>query len=432
MQSNTVERFRLLVVNEDKDILKELSRCFLSKASTFYSEFKIDIDTVLNPQQALILLARAKKEGRPYALALVDIGQSPEWKGIHLINQLWELDSDLQVMVLSKSLTHPIEKVIETLKLENNFLLAQKPFDQISFRQKITVLIKKWHLTKETRESTQALMQHLHKNQKYERKNNELQFQKEQKLTEAISQNELELYYQPQFNTTTKRFEGVEALLRWNHPVQGMLTPDAFIALAEETGLIVPIGEWVIRTACRQIKMLQEMGFSPIRVGVNVSHRQFTQGNLVELIQTILNDLKLDAKYLELELTENIIISHFEVIDKITQIKALGVKIALDDFGTGYSSLSYLKKIPLDRIKIDRSYIENIYMSSDDEVIIKAIIAMASSLNLSVLAEGVETKKQLKFLKHFDCSEIQGYYFSKPLSFEGLVNFLKKSDKMQH
>ncbi len=238
----------------------------------------------------------------------------------------------------------------------------------------------------------------------------------EMELRNAIQKGEFFLCYQPQVDMTSEKIIAVEALIRWKHPKKGILPPLDFIPLAEETGLIVPIGEWAMQAACMQNKAWQDQGFPPIRVAVNVTAQQFKQYNLVENIRNILQVTGLNPKYLELELTENVILSNPEIIRVVTELKKLGVIIAIDDFGTGYSSLSYLHKIPLDRLKIDSSFIQHIQSKTDDEVIIRAVIAMAKSLNLEVLAEGVETPDQVNFLKKNQCSEVQGYYFSKPLN----------------
>jgi diguanylate cyclase (GGDEF)-like protein/PAS domain S-box-containing protein len=251
--------------------------------------------------------------------------------------------------------------------------------------------------------------------------------EKEMELRHAIANNELILYYQPQIDINQDKLVAVEALIRWKHPRLGMLLPIDFIPLAEESGLIVPIGEWVLRTACRQNKAWQNAGLPPIRVAVNITTQQLNLYNLVDLIKGILEEAQLDPQYLELELTENSIISNTNVIETINTLKDFGIRIALDDFGTGYSSLSYLKDIHLDRLKIDRSFVQNILTNRGDDVIIQAIITMAASLHLEVLAEGVETEQQLNFLKKQHCGEIQGFYFSKPLSIKEMESVL--SDK---
>ncbi|TAK75718.1 MAG: GGDEF domain-containing response regulator [Gammaproteobacteria bacterium] len=253
--------------------------------------------------------------------------------------------------------------------------------------------------------------------------------EQEMQLRHALANNEFILCYQPQIDLESERMVAAEVLIRWQHPQKGLLLPLDFIPLAEETGLIVPISEWVLRKACEQNKAWQNEGLPPIRISVNVTAQQFIHQNLVEVVSKILHDTQLNPEYLELELTENVIVSNIEVLNTIGELKKLGVTIAIDDFGTGYSSLSYLKKIPLDRLKIDSSFVQHIKSPSDDEVIIRAIIAMAKNLNLEVLAEGVETQDQLNFLKVHECGDVQGFYFSKPLTTKELEGYLKKSLK---
>lgn len=257
---------------------------------------------------------------------------------------------------------------------------------------------------------------------------NLLRLENESELRHAIARDEFFLFYQPQVDLTTEKLVSVEALIRWNHPTRGLVLPIDFIPLAEETGLIVPIGEWVLRTACKQLKDWQDQGLPPIRVAVNITTRQFRLYNLTQTIMEILEETKLEPKYLELELTENMIISNIDVVKTIHDIKKLGVQIVLDDFGTGYSSLNYLREIPVDRLKIDQSYVQNIESNRGDDVIIQAIIAMANSLNLEVLAEGVETESQLSFLRTQKCGEVQGFYYSKPISALECEKLLKTAE----
>lgn len=235
-------------------------------------------------------------------------------------------------------------------------------------------------------------------------------------LRNAITNKEFFLVYQPQMDLTKEKLTAVEALIRWQHPEKGVLLPIDFIPAAEELGLTTAIGEWVMHTACKQNKAWQDAGFPPIRVAVNVTNQQFSDKNLPNIVKKILQDTGLPAEYLELELTENVILSNYQTMHIITQLKELGVRIAVDDFGTGYSSLSYLQKIPLDRLKIDSSFIQHIQASSNDEVIIRAVIAMAKNLNLEVVAEGVETQEQVNFLKRHQCEDVQGFFYSKPLT----------------
>lgn len=237
----------------------------------------------------------------------------------------------------------------------------------------------------------------------------------ESMMRRALEQGEFELYYQPRMNVRSGTISGLEALIRWKHPERGWISPTDFIPLAEETGLINPIGEWVMFTACAQNKAWQDAGYPPFSVSVNLSVRQFREQNLIELIPRILQETGLEPRYLELEITENLSMHHMEYVLSILQeIKRLGVKISLDDFGTGYSSLSYLKQFPIDHLKIDQSFIRDIQHHREDHSIVKAIIDMAHTLGMIVVAEGVETEAQSSLLREMQCDEIQGFLISKP------------------
>ncbi|TAK75378.1 MAG: EAL domain-containing protein, partial [Gammaproteobacteria bacterium] len=255
--------------------------------------------------------------------------------------------------------------------------------------------------------------------------------EKEAELRRALANEEFFLCYQPQYDLKTETLVSVEALIRWQHPTKGVVSPIDFVPLAEDTGLIVPIGEWVLRTACRQVKAWQDMGLMPIRVAVNVTTKQFKLYNLVQIVRTILEETQLESKYLELELTENIIINNADIVKTIYDLKEMGIQIVLDDFGTGYSSLNYLRELPIDRLKIDQSYVQNIESNRGDDVIIQAIIAMAQSLNLEVLAEGVESESQLEFLKKSKCGEVQGFYFSKPIPAKTCERLLREPHNLK-
>ncbi|NHN35590.1 sensor domain-containing protein [Paenibacillus agricola] len=233
-------------------------------------------------------------------------------------------------------------------------------------------------------------------------------------LREALEKNQFELYYQPKMDLVTGDISGVEALIRWHHPEMGMISPVEFIPVAEEIGLIASIGEWALQTACTQCMKWQNSGFPSIRVAVNVSTLQFRQQNLVSTVRRILKDSQLNPKCLELEITESVM-QNTESIHKLFELKAMGIYMSIDDFGTGYSSLSYLKRMPIDSLKIDKSFINDIHMDPTDTMIVTTIINLAKSLNLRVIAEGVETAEQLQFLKQHKCDEIQGFFISKPV-----------------
>jgi EAL domain-containing protein (putative c-di-GMP-specific phosphodiesterase class I) len=247
----------------------------------------------------------------------------------------------------------------------------------------------------------------------------------ENKLSNVLKQGELELCYQPQVKLITGRIIGAEALLRWRSPELGLISPDRFIPIAEETGLIVPIGEWVLRTACMQAKVWQAVSRMPIRISVNLSTRQFRQHNLPAVVEQVLQEAELEPDLLTLEMTESCIMGNVETAAGILQqFQKMGVNIALDDFGTGYISLRYLKRFPLDTLKIDQSFIKNINSDANDAAIIKAIIAMAHSLQLKIIAECVETEEQLNFLRQSGCYGMQGYLFSPSVAAEEFERML--------
>ncbi len=246
----------------------------------------------------------------------------------------------------------------------------------------------------------------------------------ETQLRRALDHGEFEVFYQPKVDITNKRIVGMEALVRWNHPKFGLVSPAEFIPLAEETGLIVPIGEWVLRRACSQSKFWQDEGFA-LQVSVNLSARQFQQ-NLSGVVMRIIHETGFDPSYLELEITESSIMKDPEhSIKVLNELKTFGIKIAIDDFGTGYSSLGYLKKLPIDALKIDKSFISDITADPDAAALVMAIITLSHNLRLKVVAEGVETDEQLKFLHLVRCDELQGYLFSKPVSYEDFGQMLR-------
>jgi diguanylate cyclase (GGDEF)-like protein len=254
-------------------------------------------------------------------------------------------------------------------------------------------------------------------------------FTQETCLRNALKRSEFEVYYEPQIKIKTGKIIGAEALVRWNHPERGRVSPGEFIPMAEEMGLIAPLGEWVLETACRQTKAWQTQGLPPLRVAVNLSARQFEQKNLTERVSQILRETNLDPKCLELELTEGLILQEETAAHQaFTVWRDMGIRIAIDDFGTGYSSLSYPKRFPFDAIKIDKSFIRDIADDRQNAAITIAIIQMAHYMNMTVIAEGVENESELAFLCAHECDEIQGYFFSPALprdEFEALL----KSDK---
>jgi diguanylate cyclase (GGDEF)-like protein len=256
-------------------------------------------------------------------------------------------------------------------------------------------------------------------------------FELEKSLRRAMENDEFELHYQPKVHVRSGDIIAMEALVRWRHPQKGLVSPAEFIPLAEEIGLIIPLGAWVLMTACRQNKRWQDAGLPHLRVAVNLSAVQFRQKHLVEFITQVLDDTGLDPSCLELEVTESIVMQNAEeTVLILEKLHAKGIHLSIDDFGTGYSSLSYLKRFPLDTLKIDRSFVRDISSDPDDAAIVKSVIALAHSLRLRVIAEGVETAAQLSFLRTLGCDEYQGYYRSKPLpavQFEQLLRQLTET-----
>ncbi|TDI44030.1 MAG: EAL domain-containing protein [Acidobacteria bacterium] len=252
-------------------------------------------------------------------------------------------------------------------------------------------------------------------------------FEMETHLRRALAQDELELFYQPLVNAKTRAFVGVEALLRWNHPTMGRLSPDAFIPLAEETGLIISMGRWVLRTACQQLRSWRKQGVGALRISVNVSPREFSAPGFLESLKNILEETRMRPGELELELTERGVMQHdSKTLEVLRAVQKMGVRLAVDDFGTGHTTFHYLKHFPLDTIKIDKSFTQGVASDTKDAAITTALLVMAHRLKLNVVAEGVETEAQMSFLGDHRCDEVQGYLFGRPLPADKLFSALER------
>lgn len=239
----------------------------------------------------------------------------------------------------------------------------------------------------------------------------------ETNLRKAMERNELYVLYQPKVDITTNRIVGAEALLRWEHPIMGHISPEDFIPIAEDSGLIIPIGEWVLNKALKQQKEWHDDGYPDLRIAVNISATQLARPGLIGAVENALNNSGINPERVDLEITENVVMQNIDhVITTLNEIKNFGINISMDDFGTGYSSLSYLRKLPIDTVKIDRSFVRNIPHDKEDVSIAQAIIAMSKSLGLQIIAEGVENIKQVNFFKQEGCTIVQGFLFSKPVS----------------
>jgi diguanylate cyclase (GGDEF)-like protein len=248
----------------------------------------------------------------------------------------------------------------------------------------------------------------------------------EGQLRYALERQELSLHYQPKVNLKTGAITSVEALVRWQHPERGPLLPGQFLTIAEDNGMIVPIGRWVLYEACRQTREWLDAGLLAVPVAVNISSQEFRSEQFLESVQVALKNSSLDPRFLELELTETVLMRHAEsTTHTLGQFKALGVRLAVDDFGTGYSSLSYLRRFPIDTLKLDRSFVQEITTNADDAIIVSAVISLGKSLKHRIIAEGVETAEQLVFLQAHSCDEGQGYYFSRPVTAQQFAKLLE-------
>ena len=250
-------------------------------------------------------------------------------------------------------------------------------------------------------------------------------------LREALDREEFVVHYQPIVSLVTGRVVGVESLVRWEHPEQGLVMPGAFVSAAEETGLIVPLGEWVLRAACRQLKLWHQAGLPELRVAVNVSARQFREDNLVHMVGQALSEADLEPHHLEVEITESIAMETTEIVGgNLRLLRGMGVGISIDDFGMGYSSLSYLKRYPVTALKIDRSFVTDLPNNAADAGIVRAIVEMAHGTKLNVIAEGVETKDQFLHLQRHGCDEMQGHWVSPPLTAGGIDHLLGEERRL--
>ncbi|MBA2648903.1 MAG: EAL domain-containing protein [Legionella sp.] len=611
--------FRILLIDDNPDIHKDFIKVLLKNPKSskldlleeqFFEDKKelqpeyalhLEISTALQGQEGVACIKKGLDEGRPFALAFVDIRMPPGWNGIETIKHIWELDSNIQIVICTAFSDYSWQETIEELGIRDNLLILKKPFDVIAVRQLACALTKKWQLMQEAKQNiklleqtveerthslrdTLSLLEHqathdsltslpnrallydrikqkiahsarnnsqfaiffldidrfklindsfshhagdmilqtvasritesireedtlarlsgdefillstissskqvenlsLFINKILEKINTPIllenkevtisasvgvsiypkdgltvdkllmqadsamyrakalggnQFQlftenlqvksltrleRETQLRKALKEKQFFLEYQTQVDSGNTIL-GVEALVRWHHPIEGTLLPNEFIPLAEDTGLILPLGEWVLRTACLQNKAWQDKGFDPFVIAVNVATKQFMQPDFTKLVKQILDTSGLDPSCLQIEVTENVIINNPFVLESIMELKNMGIAIALDDFGTGNAGLNYLHVLPMTRLKIDKPFVHNISTNLNDEVIIQAIIDIASRLNLEVIAEGVETELQLDFLKSKKCNIFQGYFFSRPVTAEKLEQLL--------
>jgi len=375
------ERARLLIVDDDCEI-RNVLREFLG--SSYYC-------VVSNSaEEALGLLAT-----EAFDLIMTDITMA-RMTGLQLVPHILALAPDSVIVMISGQRT--IEYAIEAMRA-GAFDYITKPFELAEVNVVVNRALD--HRTKLRNARLDA--------SKHDESARELRH--------AVENKDFIVYYQPQVEIESKQIVGMEALARWQHPQKGLLLPVDFIPLAEETGLIEPIGAFVLQAACAQTRQWQDAGFPGLRVAVNVSPRQLGEPDFPDTVAKILNEVGLEAKFLEIEVTETSFMQNAESgIHALTRLREMGVRIASDDFGTGYSSLSYLKRLPIDSVKLDASFVKDATRDPDDAALVMAIITLAHNLRLRVIAEGIETEDQLAFLRLLRCDEGQGYFFGRPAS----------------
>ena len=387
------ERARLLIVDDDCEI-RNVLREFLG--SSYYCVASN------SAEEALGLLAT-----EAFDLIMTDITMA-RMTGLQLVPHILALAPDSVIVMISGQRT--IEYAIEAMRA-GAFDYITKPFDLAEVNVVVNRALA--HRTK-LRNARRGASRH---------------DESARELRHAVENKDFLVYYQPQVEIESKQIVGMEALARWQHPQKGLLLPVDFIPLAEETGLIEPIGAFVLQAACAQTRQWQDAGFRGLRVAVNVSPRQLGKPDFPDTVAKILNEVGLEAKFLEIEVTETSFMQNAESgIHALTRLREMGVRIASDDFGTGYSSLSYLKRLPIDSVKLDASFVKDATRDPDDAALVMAIITLAHNLRLRVIAEGIETEDQLAFLRLLRCDEGQGYFFGRPASPDVIRPLLKASN----
>jgi EAL domain-containing protein (putative c-di-GMP-specific phosphodiesterase class I)/CheY-like chemotaxis protein len=400
------------------------------------------IDSAHQGDEGIERVRNALQQKHPYSMAFVDVRMPPGCDGIETITRLWEVDPDVQIVICTAHSDYSWEETLEKLGRADCFIVLKKPFDSIEVLQLAEALTEKWRLARQERHRLQHLEHQILErsrdlqvarniNAQLDAANQRLvaptesvddtQVRRahslESDLRTALQTGQLCVHYQPIVEIATRRVSSLEALARWEHPSLGSISPAEFIPIAEETGLIVPLGEYVLRTVCAQVMQWQREQVPVVRVAVNVSSLQLQGPRPIwEFIRDILRETGMQPQQLALEITETTLVKNAkEQAVALQHLRDDGVHIEIDDFGTGYSSLSYLRQLPVDTIKIDRSFISQVDTSNSDESIVSAILALAHGLGLEVVAEGVETAEQLQVLARHGCEFAQGYYFSRPL-----------------
>jgi EAL domain-containing protein (putative c-di-GMP-specific phosphodiesterase class I)/FixJ family two-component response regulator len=448
---HTDDNRRVLVIDDNTaihdDFRKILSPSRLSEAAL--DEFEsvlfgqqeqrpaqgsFQLDFATQGEQGVEMVRQARAAQRPYAMAFVDVRMPPGMDGVDTTARIWQIDPDIQIVICTAYSDHTWEQILAKLGRSDRLVVLKKPFDNIEVLQLADSLTHRWQSAGAMRRNLQMLQQIIADRAVT------TQFEKTAQDTQArlragmaddlragMRSGQVGVHYQPLVEVATRRTVGLEALVRWQHPRQGFIPPSLFIPLAEESDLILELGEFVMRTACEQIKTWERSGVPVVPVAVNISPLQLQHGGFADFVRRVLRETGMAPQQLTLEITESALMENMQAhVAELQGLRADGVGVEMDDFGTGYSSLSYLKQLPIDTVKIDRSFINNIDSNPVDAAIVSAVFAMAQSMGLRVVAEGVETPAQLQVLAGYGCAYAQGYYFSKPMPAEACGKLLQE------
>jgi EAL domain-containing protein (putative c-di-GMP-specific phosphodiesterase class I)/DNA-binding NarL/FixJ family response regulator len=398
------------------------------------AEVRFELEFAAQGEQGVEMVRQAHAANRPYAVAFVDVRMPPGIDGIETTARIWQLDPDIQIVICTAYSDHSWDRILKRLGRSDRLVVLKKPFDNIEVLQLADSLtqrrqtrgVMQRHLevlqqviadrTRDLQEASRRLAAVTHFEQAALTTQARLRSGLTDELRAGMRSGQVSVHYQPLVEVATRRAVGLEALVRWQHPRRGFVAPSLFIPLAEESDLILELGEFVLRTACEQLMAWQREGMPVVPLAVNISAVQLQRNGFADSIRRVLRETGVQPQQLALEITESTLMENVQAhVAELQSLRADGVGIEIDDFGTGYSSLSYLKQLPIDTLKIDRSFIHNIDSNPVDAAIVSAIFAMAQSMQLRVVAEGVETREQLQMLGRYGCAYAQGYYFSKPL-----------------
>jgi EAL domain-containing protein (putative c-di-GMP-specific phosphodiesterase class I)/DNA-binding NarL/FixJ family response regulator len=427
-------------VEADPALLKSEAALF-GDTITLAAQSVFLLDFAFQGEEALAKVKQAVDDDHRYAMAFMDVRMPPGWDGIETTARIWQLDPDMQIVICTAYSDHTWEQIRRKLGNSDRLVILKKPFDNIEVLQLAEMLTEKWRLAQRARTSLAELERVIHErtrelqasHARLDAANEQLlsgakepgETAEEQRarpqlvadLRRAIAAGELFMHYQPVVDIDAQRVVSLEALVRWQRPTEGFIPPATFIPVAEANDLIVDLGEFVLKEVCQQIVRWQQAGVAVVPVAVNVSAAQLAGYRLWPFVRNLLRETGLNPTLLTLELTESALIRDVQShIKELGAIHGSGIQIAIDDFGTGYSSLSYLRQLPIDTLKIDRSFISHVDVNASDQTIVAAILTMAHSLGFKVVAEGVETQEQLDVLRRQRCDLAQGYFFSRPLT----------------